>query len=72
MGPVAQARLKMASSGFRHVKLIQAKSAWKKVEIPSGERFEDLIDFQELNEYELVGDTVSIVVVRPCICKPSL
>lgn len=51
----------MASFRAHHVKL-KAKSAWKRVEIPPVDGFEDIIDLQELNDYELVGDVVSIVL----------
>ena len=54
---------KMAFLGSHHVKL-KAKSAWKRIEIPPGDGFEDVIDLQELDEYELTGDIVSIVAVR--------
>ena len=43
---------------------LKAKSAWKRIEIPPGDGFEDVIDLQELDEYELIGDIVSIVVAR--------
>ena len=43
---------------------LKAKSAWKRIEIPPGNGFEDVIDLQELDEYELIGDIVSIVAAR--------
>ncbi|KAK7100947.1 ATP-dependent RNA helicase DDX24-like [Littorina saxatilis] len=35
---------------------VKAKSAWKKVEIPLTDGFDDLIELQELSDYELSGD----------------
>ena len=42
------------------VHVVKAKSAWKKVEIPTGGDFADLIELEELSDYELFGEHVSM------------
>ncbi|XP_076441282.1 ATP-dependent RNA helicase DDX24-like [Babylonia areolata] len=37
--------------------VLKAKSAWKKIDIPTGDDFTDLIEFQELSDYEFLEES---------------